>query len=86
MGRDTSRSRELPAALALMTVVLYLWWASQNWKGDWRMLFIRLLETATRGDLTARAPILNWVTWRVCAWAAPPLALTWMVAVAVAPG
>jgi flagellar biosynthetic protein FlhB len=79
---DVPRSRELPAALAIMTVVLYLWWAPQSWKSDWRALFVRLLETATRGDLTARAPILNWVTWRVCAWAAPPLALTWMVAVA----
>jgi flagellar biosynthesis protein FlhB len=79
---DVPRSRELSAALVLMTVVLYLWWGPQNWKAGWHMLFVRLLETGTRGDLTARAPILNWVTWQVCAWAGPPLALTWMVAVA----
>ena len=33
---DVPRSRELPAALALMTLVLFLWWYPHNWKDDWR--------------------------------------------------
>ena len=38
---DVPRSRELPAALALMTLVLFLWWYPQNWKDDWRDLLER---------------------------------------------
>jgi flagellar biosynthetic protein FlhB len=64
-----------------MTVILYLWWSPQSWRSDWRLLFVRLLETATQGDMTARAPILNWIILRVGAWVGPPLFLTWMVAV-----
>jgi flagellar biosynthetic protein FlhB len=72
----------LPAALALMTLVLSLWWYPQNWKGDWRELLARALNSATRGDLAAGTPLLNWVAWSVCLWSAPALLMAWVVAVA----
>jgi flagellar biosynthetic protein FlhB len=74
------RSREIPAALAVMSVVLFLWWYPQNWKGDWRDLMERSLTSAAHSDMAAGTPVLNWVAWKICIWAAPSLALAWMVA------
>jgi flagellar biosynthetic protein FlhB len=65
-----------------MTVVLLLWWYPQNWKNDWRVLFERCLTSATHSDMAEGTPVLNWVAWRVCVWAAPSLAMTWLVALA----
>ncbi len=79
---DVPRSRELPAALALMTLVLFLWWYPQNWRNDWRDLLERTLTSAAHSDMAAGTPVLNWVALRVCVWAAPSLAMTWLVALA----
>jgi flagellar biosynthetic protein FlhB len=79
---DVPRSREFPAALTLITVVLFLWWYPQNWKDEWRDLLQRTLTSATRSDMTAGTPVLNWVVWRVCVWAAPSMAMAWLVALA----
>ncbi len=79
---DVPRSRELPAALALMTLVLFLWWYPQNWKGEWRVLFERILNTATQSDMTVSTSLLNWVAWRTFVWAAPVMFLSWLVALA----
>ena len=79
---EVARSREFPAALTLMAVVLFLWWYPQNWKDEWRHLFERTLTSAAHSDLAAGTPVLNWVAWRVCLWAAPCMALAWLVALA----
>lgn len=79
---DVPRSRELPAALALMTVVLLVWCYPQNWKNDWRTLLERTLTSATRGDMAVGTPVLNWVIWQVFVWSAPSMALMWLVALA----
>jgi flagellar biosynthetic protein FlhB len=79
---DVPRSREFPAALTLITVVLFLWWYPQNWKNEWRELLERTLASATHSDMTAGTPVLNWVAWRVCLWAAPCMAMAWLVALA----
>jgi flagellar biosynthetic protein FlhB len=79
---DVPRSRELPAALALMTLVLFLWWYPQNWRDDWRVLLERTLTSAAHSDMAAGTPVLSWVAWRICVWAAPSLAMTWLVALA----
>ena len=79
---EVPRSRELPAALALTTLVLCLWWLPQDWRSGWRELFARVLSAATQEDLAAGMPLLNWVAWRVCVWSAPVLLLAWLVAIA----
>jgi flagellar biosynthetic protein FlhB len=79
---DVPRSRELPAALALMTLVLFLWWSPQSWRSEWRDLFARVLNAAAQRDLAAGTPLLSWVAWRVCVWSAPVLLLAWVVALA----
>ena len=79
---DVPRSREFPAALTLVTAVLFLWWYPQNWKEEWRDLLQRTLAAAAHSDMTGGTPVLNWVAWQVCVWAAPSLAMSWLVALA----
>ena len=79
---DVPRSRELPAALALMTLVLFLWCYRNDWKDEWRLLLERAITTAVHTDMAAGTPVLNWVTWLTCLWAGPSLAMIWLVALA----
>ncbi len=79
---DVPRSRELPAALALMTLVLFLCFYPRNWMGDWRGILERALGAATHSDMTGGTPVLRWVTWTTCVWAGPSLAVIWLVALA----
>ena len=79
---EVPRSRELSPALALMTLVLFVWCYPQNWKNDWRNLLEQTLNSAIHSDMAEGTPVLNWVAWRVCIWAAPSLALIWLVALA----
>jgi flagellar biosynthetic protein FlhB len=65
-----------------MTLVLFLWWYPQNWKEDWRNLLERTLTSAVHSDMAGGTPVLSWVAWRVCVWAAPSMALAWLVALA----
>jgi flagellar biosynthetic protein FlhB len=66
----------------MMTVVLFLWWYPQNWKDDWRDLLERCFTSAAHSDMAAGTPVLQWVAARVCVWAAPSLAMAWLVALA----
>ena len=79
---DVPRSRELPAALALMTLVLFLWWYPHHWKDEWRDLLERALTLALHSDMAAGTPVLNWVTWETCVWAGPSMLAIWLVALA----
>ena len=79
---DVARSRELPAALALLAVVIFLWWYPRNWKEEWRDLLAQALVAASHGDIGADAAVLWLVAWKVCLWAGPSLALAWVVALA----
>jgi flagellar biosynthesis protein FlhB len=79
---DVPRSRELSSALALMTLVLVLWWYPHDWKNDWRQLLERTLAYAVHNDMAAGTPVLNWAAWRICVWAGPSMAMIWVVALA----
>lgn len=79
---NVPRSRELPAALAVMALVLFLWWHPSDWKGEWRRLFERALTSAVHTDMAAGTPVLNWVGWVIYVWAGPSLAIIWIVALA----
>jgi len=79
---DVPRSRELPAALALMTLVLFVWAYPHNWQADWRQLLERTLNSAVHSDMAGGSPVLTWVTLQTCLWAGPSLILIWLVAAA----
>ncbi len=79
---DVPRSRELSSALALMTLVLFLWWYPHNWKNDWREMLENALNYAANNDISAGTPVFNWVIWTFSVWAGPTLAIVWVVALA----
>jgi len=79
---QVARSRELPAAVALLAVAAALWWQPQSWRSEWREVFVRLLSSAARGDLAAAAPLLAWTGRLAIRWAGPVLLLAWVVAAA----
>jgi len=79
---DVPRSRELPAALAVMSAALFFWWYPHNWKEDWRDLLEQTLNSAAHSDMAGGSPLLNWVAWRICVWTTPSMALAWLVALA----
>jgi flagellar biosynthetic protein FlhB len=79
---DVPRSRELSSALALMTVVLFLWWYPHDWTNDWREMLVSTLNYASHNDITAGTPVFNWVIWKFFAWAGPTMAMIWVVALA----
>ena len=79
---NVPRSRELSSALALMTLVLFLWWYPHNWVGDWRGLLESTLNFASHNDIATGTPVFNWVIWRFAVWAGPSLAVVWVVALA----
>lgn len=79
---NVPRSRELSSALALMALVLFLWWYPHSWKDDWRDLLVRYLTYATHNDMSLGTPVLNWMAWRLLLWAGPSMAIVWVVALA----
>ncbi len=79
---NVPRSRELSSALALMTLVLFLWWYPHSWAGDWREMLQRVIQYAAHNDIKAGTPIFNWVIWRFFVWAGPAMAIVWVVALA----
>lgn len=79
---EVPRSRELPAALALLTLVLFLWGYPHHWEDDWRNLLERSLASAVHTDMAKGTPVVNWVVWQTCWWAGPSVVLIWLVALA----
>ncbi len=79
---EVARSRELPAALALVAITAFLWWQPQIWRGQWRTLFVRVMAASAQSDLASSMPLLSWAGWMTLCWAVPALLLGWIVAVA----
>jgi len=77
---QVARSRELPAALAMLAVILFLWAYPALGRGDWRNVFGRMLATAVGSDIGPSSPLPAWTGWAVVRWAAPVLLLGWTVA------
>ncbi len=75
------RSRELSSALGLLGVAALMRWGQSGFLALWRDLFRHLLATGSRGDFTTGSQMLAWMGWGCLRWIAPPLALTWGVAI-----
>ena len=79
---EVARSRELPAALALVAITAFLWWQPHPWRGEWRTFFVQVIAAATQSDLASSTPLLSWTGWMLLCWGTPVLLLGWLVAVA----
>jgi flagellar biosynthetic protein FlhB len=69
-----ARSRDLPSALALLSVAVLLRWAEGGWLPAWRELFRHLLAAASTAHVNAFLPALHWTAEDTILWAGPPLA------------
>ena len=79
---EVPRTRDLPDALALLTVVLLLAWQAQALGGRWRALFRDAVLAGVSGEFGQGIPLLQWIGWSVAALAGPALLLSWGGAVA----
>ena len=75
-------SRELPGALAFLSVIVLLHLKGAGWIASYREMTARFLVTASRGELSSHAPIFIWTGYQTILWVAPAVLLAWVVAVA----
>ena len=76
---QVARSRELPSALALLTVTVTVWAQAEVWRLQWREFMARPFLLPA-DDLQAYARLLQRTSLLVFEWAAPPLLLSWLIA------
>ena len=73
------RSRELPSALTLLGVAAFLHTGLVGGMAIWRGLFRNVLVFSSHGDIASIAPLVNALASSTVRWAAPPIALAWVV-------
>jgi flagellar biosynthetic protein FlhB len=73
------RSRELPSALALLTLTVLVWWQAEVWRLQWREFLTRALPLPSN-DAKAYVALLQRTAMLTIRWGAPPLLLSWLIA------
>jgi flagellar biosynthesis protein FlhB len=76
---QVARSRELPSALALLTITFLVWWQAEVWKLQWRDFIAHNLAPPS-DDMKAYLTLLQRTTMLVIRWGAPPLLMSWLIA------
>jgi flagellar biosynthesis protein FlhB len=76
---QVARSRELPSALALLTMTFLIWWQAEVWKLQWREFLAHNLPLPS-DDLKAYLTLLQRTAMLVIRWVAPPLVMSWLIA------
>ena len=76
---QVARSRELPSALALLTVTFMVWWQAEVWKLQWRDFLAHNLSLPS-DDMKAYLTLLQRTAMLVIRWGAPPLLMSWLIA------
>ncbi len=76
---QVARSRELPSALALLTLTLLVWWQAEVWRLQWREFLARTLPLPS-SDMKAYVTLLQRTAMLAIRWGAPPLLLSWLIA------
>jgi len=76
---QVARSRELPSALALLTVTFLVWGQAEVWKLQWRDFLAHNLLLPS-DDMRAYLTLLQRTAMLAIRWGAPPLLMCWLVA------
>ena len=76
---QVARSRELPSALALLTVTFLVWGQAEVWKLQWRDFLAHNLLLPS-DDMKAYLTLLQRTAMLAIRWGAPPLVMCWLVA------
>jgi flagellar biosynthetic protein FlhB len=74
-----ARSRELPSALALLTLTVLVWWQAEVWRLQWREFLARTLPLPSN-DVKEYVTLLQRTAMLAIRWAAPALLLSWLIA------
>jgi len=74
-----ARSRDLPSALSLLAVVVFLRWAQQGWLPALRGFLRNLLAVASSADVSAFYPAIHWTAMDTIRWTGPPLAAAFAI-------
>lgn len=76
---QVARSRELPSALALLTLTILVSWQAEVWRLQWRDFLARTMPLPS-DDLKAYLTLLQRTALLAFRWGAPPLLLSWLIA------
>ena len=76
---QVARSRELPSALALLTITFLVWWQAEVWKLQWRDFLAHNLPLPS-DDLKAYLTLLQRTAMLAIRWGAPALLMSWLIA------
>jgi flagellar biosynthetic protein FlhB len=76
---QVARSRELPSALALLTVTFLVWWQAAVWKLQWREFLAHSLALPS-DDLKTYLTLLQRTAMLTIRWGAPPMLMSWLIA------
>jgi len=76
---QVARSRELPSALAWLTLTVLVWWQAEVWQLQWREFLAHSLPLPS-SDMKACVTLLQRTALLAMRWAAPPLLMSWLIA------
>jgi flagellar biosynthetic protein FlhB len=76
---QVARSRELPSALALLTLTVLVWWQAEVWRLQWRGFLAGTLPLPS-SDAGAYVTLLQRTALLAMRWGGPPLLLSWLIA------
>ena len=76
---QVARSRELPSALAVLGMVIFVSWRAPSWFAQWKLLWQQWLVVASVGDLSNVTPLVRTVAWTAATWVGPVLLLGWVL-------
>jgi flagellar biosynthesis protein FlhB len=77
---QVARSRELPGALALFGMVIFVSWVVPSWLTQWKLLWQQWLLVASVGELSNVTPLLRTVAWTAATWVGPVILFGWVLA------
>lgn len=75
------RTREFPAALATLALIMAIGWHPLVRRDQWRDLMRHAIETSLSGNLESLTPVLRSTAMLAGLWVIPPMLLAWLVAV-----
>jgi len=77
---QVARSRELPGALAVLGMVIFVSWMVPSWLAQWKLLWQQWLVVASVGEISNVTPLLRSVAWTAATWVGPVILLGWVLA------
>ncbi len=77
---QVARSRELPGALAVLGIVIFVSWVVPSWFAQWKLLWQQWLVLASVGELSNMTPLLRTTAWTAATWVGPVILLGWVLA------